>query len=288
MIYRITFGFDGAGVGWAETHAMLNGSNNPKDLFPTLADIATKRAQMLGREFRIKAIRVSRYATDAGVRAKGVQLLKGDWRNSVQTVSAGAEPASVALIATGYAEPSPFNPQFDANSNRTFLGAPLDVCVDDAGRVYEAKGGLGAAFASWRSAMLGTTIGWLANQTIAEIDLVGIAQNINGTVTYTVAAADTAALTVGQIYKARVRQVNNGQSPLNIEQKVKVKSATELVTRRVIGIPTAQANGVIRIYKQVQPFVDYGDLVLSAEVGKHKRGRPFGSSPGRRPRQILG
>jgi len=48
MIYRVTLGFSGAGVGWSEVHAMLNASNVPADLFPTWTDIANKRAQVLG------------------------------------------------------------------------------------------------------------------------------------------------------------------------------------------------------------------------------------------------
>lgn len=288
MIYRVTFGFDGMGVGWAETHAMLSPSNNPKELFPTLADIATKRAQMLGIEFRIKAIRISRYATEAGVRAKGVQMFKGNWKNTSTAQNLGAEPAAVALIAIGYAEPSAVNPKFDANSNRTFLGAPVDVSVDDGGRVFEGRGGLGAAFASWRSAMVAQQLGWLANETILNADLLDISQNANGTVLITVDQVISPPLVIGQTYKARIRQVNEGRSPLNMELKVVCKSATTLKTARVIGIPTAQEGGSIRVYRQVQPFVDYGDIQLAQEVGKHQRGRPFGSSPGRLPRRILG
>lgn len=288
MIYRITFGFDGMGQGWSETHAMLNGSNNPKDLFPTLADIATKRAQFLGLPFRIKAIRVSRYSTDAGVRAKGVQILKGDWRYTGSFSAPGAEPGNVALIATGYAEPSPFNPKFDANSNRTWLGAPLDASVDDGGRVYEGRGGLGAAFGSWRSAMLNTTIGWLANETIYMSDIDTITQTAQGRVDIKVVDPFAPPLVVGQTYKARVRSVNDGRSPLNRELIVVARAGDILRTREILGIPTAQVGGAIRVYKQVQPFVDYGDIALSLEAGKHKRGRPFGSVPGRRRREVRG
>lgn len=288
MIYRITFGFSGQGVGWSETHAMLNGTNNPRDLYPTLADIAQKRAMMLGREFAITAIRISRYATDAGVRARGVYLSKTRFTNSIQTADARAEPAEVALLVRGSAEPSVLQPQFDANQNQSFLGGPLDICVDNAGVVDQGKGGLGAAFAAWKSAMLNTTIGWLANETIAQAAIEDITQNANGTVTFTVNAADIAGLTTGAVYKIRVRGVNQGVSPLNIEMQARKATVTTLVTQRVIGIPTPQVGGTLRAYKIIQPFVDYGDLQLAAEVGNHKRGRPFGSTPGRARRRILG
>lgn len=267
---------------------MISNLNNPKDLMPTLSDIATKRAQMLGREFEIVAIRASRYANDAGTRLRGSFIQKRRFANSVQTNSAAAEPAAVALIVRGSAEPSILNPQFDANTNQSFLGGPLDICVDNAGVVDQGKGGLGAAFAAWRAVMVSTQLGWLANQTIADVALDQISQNPNGTVALTTAAAVTPALTVGQLYKARIRSVNNGVSPLNGEIIVRCSGANLLVSKEVIGIALAQEGGFIRLYKQSQPFVDYGDLTLNGEVGKHKRGRPFGSTPGRAKRRIRG
>lgn len=287
-IYNVTYGFEGKGVGWSESHAMLNAADNPSSLAVTVRDIASKRAQMLGIEFTLNKIRISRYSTEAGVRTRGVFPIDCNYKITSGAQQLGAEPAAVALLVRGYATPSVAFPQFDANTNLTYLGAPLDISVDDGGVVYEGRGGLGAAFGQWRSIMLSSNAGWLPDVTIAEIAIISIAQNVNGTVTYTVAEADTAALVVGQVYEARVRQVNQGRSPLNIAQKVKLQTATTLVTRRVIGIPTPQTLGTIRIYKQVSPFIDFGDLVLSGKVAKHKRGRPFGSIPGRLPKRILG
>lgn len=288
MIYRVSFAIRGASSGWQETYAMLNAANNPSALAPTLSDIAAKRVMMLGHEFEIFGIRISRYSTDDGVRQRGVFPIKKIWKINSTAAATQAEPKNVAYIVKGYAEPSVANPQFDANTNNNFLGGPFDVCVNNAGVVDESKGGLGAAFAAWRSAMLATNIGWLANKTIAEVGISTIAQNLNGTVTYTVEAAETAGLVVGSTYKVRVRQVNQGTSPLNMEQKVTLKTTTTFVTKRVIGIPTAQSGGTIRVYKIVAPFIDFGDLVLEGEVGKHKRGRPPGSSPGRARKRILG
>lgn len=288
MIYRITFGFSGMGKGWAETHAMISPANNPQELMPTLTDLAFKRAQMLGREFTIVGIRASRYATEAGERRRGSFLKKTNIKNSGGTQAFAAEPAEVAFIVRGSAEPSILNPAFDANTNQSFLGGPLDVCVDNAGVVDRGKGGLDAAFQSWRSTMVSIQIGWLANQTILDTDLVTIAQNPNGTVVLTTSAATLPTLTNGQLYKARIRGVNNGVSALNGEVIVRAGIDKNLTTKQVIGIPTAQTGGAIRIYKQVQPFVDYGDLTLNDVVGKHQRGRPFGSTPGRAKRRIRG
>lgn len=288
MIFRIVFGFSGMGQGWAETHAFLNAAPNPKDHLPTMLDIANKRAQMLGREFSIIAIRIARYATDAGVRARGAFLKRTDIRNSVGTVAAAAEPAQVAYIVRGSAEPSILNPAFDANQNQTFLGAPLDDTVNNAGVVDTGRSGLLASFLSWRSAMLSTTMGWLASDTIANMPIDAITQNLNGTVKITTVDAFPAGIVIGQSYKARARQINEGVSPLNGELILRATAAKEFTTREVIGLGLAQAGGFVRVYRQVQPFVDYGDLDLNAVVGKHKRGRPFGSTPGRARRRVRG
>lgn len=288
MIYRITFGFSGMGVGWSETHAMLSALPNPIDLMPTLADIATKRVQFLGREFSIIAIRASRYATDGGLRTRGSNILKRVFTNSVTTKSAAAEPSAVALICRGAAQTSQIPTPFDSNSNQTFLGAPLDVSVDNAGVVDPGAGGLGAAFAAWRTAMLNTSIGWLASDTILNTGLDAIAQAASGRVTLTTHDNSVGPLVLGQFYKALIRSVNSGHSPLNGQVIVQATGAKELTTKEIIGIPTAQSGGFIRVYRQVQPFVDYGDLTLNGIVGKHKRGRPFGSTPGRARARIRG
>ena len=288
MIYRITFGFAGKGQGWGETHAMISNFNNPRDTMPALKDIASKRAQMLGREFEIVAIRVARYATEGGVRQRGVYLEKGSWKNQFSTEGYGAEPAAVALLAKGYAVQSQTQPQFNANISQTFLGAPIDECVDNGGKVYEGKRSLGANFASWRGAMIAANLGWLAADTILDVPILTIAQNANGTVRLTMPPLLVPTLTVGQAYRARVRQVNSGVSPLNGEIVLRVFSETQLDTLEVIGLGLMQSGGFVRVYRQVQPFIGYSDLVLQGVAAKHKRGRPFGSSPGRARKRVRG
>lgn len=289
MIYRVTFGFSGAGVGWSETHAMLNASNDPGTLVPTLSDIAAKRAQMLGAEFSIVAIRIARYSTDGGVRQKGVKLVKKTFVNSnAASPGWGAEPANVALMVRGDSLANVLLPQFDANENQSFLGGPIDDCVDNGGNVFPGRRGLGAAFASWATAMTVGGMGWLASQTIYDGQIGLITQNENGTVSFSMSDLLTPALTVGQTYRARVRRVNAGSSPLNGEIILTATSGSTLVSYEVIGLALAQVGGRIRVYKQVAPFVGYGALSLNDTAGQHKRGRPFGSKPGRARKRIRG
>jgi hypothetical protein len=288
VIYNVTFGYSGQGIGWGETHAMLSANDDPSSLLPTLTDIANKRVQFLGREFAIVVIRAARYATDAGVRTRGVTPPRRvNITNSVRTAVAAAEPGNVCLNVVGSALPSIVNPQFNANVNRTFCGAPPDDAVNNAGVVDPGKAGLGAAFASWRSAMIQGGLGWLASQTIYQHDIVSIVGNDNGTVTFTFPDF-TPTLTVGTLYRCRVKGVNNRRSPLNGELVVRAATATTLVTQEIIGLALDQVGGSMRVYKAVSPFIGYGDLTLSLQAGTHKRGRPFGSLPGRARARVRG
>lgn len=289
VIYRVTFGFAGGSVGWSETHACISGSNDPGALAQAMRDIAAKRAQMLGGEFAIVAIRIARYSNDAGVRQRGVKLINETFRNSnAGSQGWGAEPAQVALMVRGDSAASQVNPGFDANENQTFLGGPIDDCVDQGGQVYPGRRNLGSAFATWKAAMINSNMGWLASQTILDVPLVEILPNDNGTVQFTTTAGLIPTITAGQTYRARIRRVNGGVSPLNGEIIVTCVDNDTLVSYEIIGLALAQVGGRIRIYKQVQPFVAYGDLLLGERAGNHKRGRPFGSKPGRARRRIRG
>lgn len=289
MIYRVTFGFSGGSVGWSETHACLNPDNDPGGLVPQMRDIASKRAQMLGSEFSIVAIRIARYATEAGARIRGVKLVNETFSNSHKGETGwGAEPAQVALMVRGDSKASVLNPAFDANENQTFLGGPIDDCVDQGGNVFPGRRNLGSAFASWRSAMINASMGWLASQTIVDTPITEISQNVNGTVQITTVAGLVPTLIPGQTYRARIRRVNGGVSPLNGEIILTCVDNDTLVSYEVIGLALAQVGGRVRIYKQIAPFVGYGDLILADRAGNHKRGRPFGSKPGRARKRIRG
>lgn len=289
MIFRITFGFEGNGVGWSETHAAIGSSNNPIDLAEPMRNVAVKRAQMLGREFRINTIRISRYSDDgATTRMKGVYLIKQNFASSNQTVNYSAEPANVALLVRGSADQTAAPVPFRANQNQTWLGAPFDKCVDNAGTVYPGECGLGAAFASWVGAVRSARMGWLASDLLLDKPITNLAPTESGRVGITVKPGLIGPLVADQVYSARIRKVNSGASPLNGELLVRCIDNDTLESVEVIGLAYVQIGGDIKIYKQISPFVLYGDLGLESQTGTHKRGRPFGSKPGRARKRLRG
>jgi len=289
MIFRVTFGFEGSGVGWSETHAAQGSSDNPIDLAGPMRNVAAKRVQMLGRDFRINAIRISRYSDDGGTtRTRGVYLIKQNFANSNTGVRFSSEPAQVALLVRGSADQAAAPAQFRANQNQTFLGGPVDVCVDDGGVVYPGEAGLGAAFGAWVSAVKSAKMGWLASQTLVDKPITALAPLPTGQVAITTKPGLIPALTADSVYKARIRRVNGGVSPLNGELIVRCVDNDSLESEQIIGIALAQTGGAIRVYKAIAPFILYGDLGLESTAANHKRGRPFGSKPGRARRRVRG
>lgn len=289
MIYKVTFGFRGQGSGWTENHAVRSSTTAPADLATGAIAIAQKRVTFLGREFELNGIRISKYSNDAGTtRDRGTYLVSQVFKNPVQTASQAAEPKDVALISVASTNSQLAPPGLVANQARNFLGAPPDPAVDDGGIVYPAQSNLGTNFAQWAALMVQSGYGWLAQTTTVEYDIDSISQNANGTVELIVKNPTGTPATVGQTYYGRIRRVNGGQSPLNGEIIVQMVAPLTFNTQEIIGLALAQTGGKIRLYTPVQPFVPYARIDLRLEVGKHQRGRPFGSSPGRQRRRIRG
>jgi hypothetical protein len=290
MIYRVTFGFAGGNEGWSETHLMQS-QDTSIDAFQALVlTVVQARANLLGTPYFVNAYRIAAYSDDAGNKVpRAVRLYKGNWGPVGGFAANTAEPAVVALQAVGVTGGLIGDrAQFNGNKTTTFLGGPPDDAVDNAGVVFPARAGLAAAFDAYKQALKNRGFGWGASQTDLNAAVKTIAQNPDGTVKITMTANVVPQLTLNAYYPARVRDVNNGHSPLNGQLIVKVSGADEFTTKEIIGIPTAQLNGFVRVYHPIRPFLPYTNLTLGLRTVKHKRGKPFGSLPGRAKARVRG
>lgn len=297
-IYRTTFKFSGGGEGWTETHYFNSTGSDFNAFRAPLGAIASLRAQMLGDPFYVWGVRVSQYS-DGGVPptrvARGARLWKGDpaaafagWYNlNFGKANNGAEPSEVALQAIAF----PLNTVpagLLGHQAFTSLGGPVDAAVDNNGSVFIEKAGLGAAFNQWASALIKGNFGWVSPAILADLEITTILQNMNGTVQITVVAPVPVGVVQGQTYVCRIRNVNEGRSPLNRELLLTYSGANAFVSKRIIGIPSAQVNGNVKVYAQVGTFIPYGQIDLGLVSIKHKRGKSPAARPGRLPRRILG
>lgn len=290
MIYRVTFGFEGQGKGWSETHAVQAQSTEPSALVPGAIAIAQKRVTFLGREFSINAIRIARYSDDgATTRMRGTVPINRTFKNPDQTVKMAAEPAVVALLARGETNAAVgAPPALTANINQTFLGAPPDDAVNNGGDVDPGKSNLGANYAQWAALIVQNRYGWLASNTIADLEIDTITQRLNGTVEFDMVGPVGGGLVIGRTYPARVRRVNAGVSPLNGQIILRYVAPNTFVSQEIIGLALAQTGGFIRVYQPIAPFIPFSNLTLQDRTARHKRGRPFGSTPGRARNRVRG
>lgn len=290
MIFRVTFGFEGMSTGWSETHAVQSQSNEPSALIPGAIAIAQKRVTFLGREFAINGIRIARYSDDgATTRQRGSIPIKRTFKNPIQTAVMSAEPAVVALLARGETNAAVGAPPgLTANINQTFLGAPPDDAVSNGGDVDPGKASLGANYAQWAALVVQNRYGWLGSVTTADLEIDTITQRANGTAEFDVVGPVGPGLVIGRTYPARVRRVNAGVSPLNGQIILRYVAANTFVSQEVIGLALAQTGGFIRIYQPIAPFIPFSNLTLQERTARHKRGRPFGSTPGRARNRIRG
>ncbi len=297
MIYRITYEFEGFGIGWSETHAAKSSEQNPRLLQAAVAQVAQKRAEFLGFPFSIKAVRIAKYYDEATLtRARGTFLLKQKITPQDPTLVGSAEPGNVALIMRGFTlQTDPDTVIYNGNQNTTWAGGPPDGAVVRGGEVRLANNGLGAAYRSWEAAMVSTTQagvtvqhGWLAAARVVDTKITSIMQNDDGTVRIVTADNIIPPLAVNQPGHVRIRRVNTGRSPMNRALIVYPVNATSADTYEVIGIPTPQIGGRLRAYRTLPVFLNYAGLIMELTTGKHKRGRVPGSTPGRLPTIIRG
>lgn len=283
-IYRVTYGFSGNGVGSTETHMVNSQFNTARELAASLGVVRDTRAAMLAFPFQIVGIRVSAYSDGAPLpvrSGRNVWLDKTHSNKKPDTITWQAEPNSVQFQSIGTAPLNFTPPAFAGNKNYTYLGYPPDVNVTDNGVVVLAKNNLAANFVEWKQAMVGQQHGWGASIKFPTLKLITCTQNDDGTVSFITDPADLTKTPIGSIYPIRVKRLNNGRSPLNGAFNARLIDATHWVTEEQVAFVLAQTKGKLTPYWNVLQFVPYANLTLEPVVVKHKRGKPFGSEPGR-------
>lgn len=292
MIYLVTFGFEGLGQGWSETHAVTATSEDPRSLTPSATLVAQKRVTFLGKEFAINMIRIAAYSNDgATARVKGhAPPLLQRFVNPVQSELMSAEPSSIALKARCTTAPNLAPALLTNNVTQHFCGAPPDNAIEDGGAVKLGKSSLGVNFTQWANTLIGGNYGWLADLPLRDFQIATVSQSDTGTIIITTKppAAGGFVPVVGTVYPVRVRRVNNGRSPANGGNQYTYTAANTWESLPVIGLALAQQGGFLKCYQPISPFCRYATIDPVLIVGKRQRGRPFGSIPGRAPNRVRG
>jgi hypothetical protein len=290
MLYRLTFGFSGNGQGWGETHSMKNSSTDPAVLLPILANMGQKRADFLGAPYAVTHVRLAKVYDDlANTPAKGSVLLKQRFTAINPTLTGDAEPGNVCLLVRG--TPNVTDPAlapFAGRQNVTFLGSPPDAAVNLGGNVNLGNAGLGAALGTFYNLLIANNVGWFAVRRVDDVKIATSTQNTDGTVSILLQRNVNPVPTLFFPQTVRVRRVNSGKSPLNGALLGYFNLAGEFQTSDVIGIPTTQIGGFMRVYSTVPVHLPYSGFLTELLTGEHKRGRPFGTPRGRAVKRVRG
>lgn len=291
MIYRVTLGFAGQNQGWQEVHAVKSALTNPNDLVPQCQEVAQKRANFLGSPFSIVGFRIAKFSNDAGTtREKGSFFLRQSFTAANPSLTGPAEPGNVAIIQKSVANTTdPALAPFAGRTAVSWLGAPPDGAVTSGGLIDLGANGLGAALTTYWQAISSTyQWGWLAAVRNDDVKIVTADQNGDGTVTVLLQRNVNPAPVLFLLRNVRMRGINGGRSPLNGSQLGYFNALNQFTTQDVIGIPTQQIGGNMRVYNPIPTFLPYGSFQLNGITGEHKRGRPFGTSPGRQRKRVRG
>lgn len=271
-LYRITTVFSGKKKGWTESFVIERGGTTPELLAPTFNGLLQLRANLLGAQFQIDGIRISKIRLANGTKVtRNVLLRELPVFPVVQYPNDADAPDSCVI---GNARDLTGN-----NRKQFFLGAPPDDLLVKGGDINPAHPWLGV-FASWAAGMFAAGAGWL--QSIANLpkQVTNYVINAGGIATFT-CEAGTFGAPPYQKQVVRIHGLNSKHSAYNGALLVLPLSDTtcELVNARFAG--PFLSRGFITTYAQPLPFIA-GQSYQAVKGGNHKRGRPLFSSPGRR------
>lgn len=279
--HKVTWFFEGKGRGWTES--LWFGSNNGayEQTMGAAKTLAAERAEMLGKECWIKAIRVSTEGTGPDAMLRYVDFRqKGDVAgkigNAIQLKKGTAQPDVALLIR--------FENITQDRHKFVFMRGIWDEVENNHG-VYTPTDDWKKAVGNWAGSVRLGAWGWWGVQEKKKERLTGITRNANDSATFTFANNMFAGITVGKRVSVRISGVNKGRSNLNATHIVQVKSASEAVTEGVLAISNNNLGGFGAI--QTKGFTDI-EFYDDQKIVTRECGAPLLESPGRQKAKARG
>lgn len=283
-LFRVTTFFEGMGQGWSESlvyPALSDTQTNLQFYNTTALPIAQKRAELLGTQFRLTAVRVAkiRNAADGDVK-RNVWLDTSNISPSTAANVNTAEQANLACIVEGK--------NADGTRNKLcYLGGIPDAISQDGGDFNpNGANGWGARFNSWSVLLQAAQAGWLGDTVLhGPIPLDTYITNPGGTISVT---CDGVLFDPGDFDKYRMVRIKgvNGKSVLNGAHRVFVDGASTFTTTKAIAVFAYSFGGDATSYVGLRAFVP-GAIWKVDAIRTRQRGRPSYVTRGRaaaRPR----
>jgi hypothetical protein len=276
--YKHTLIFSGRNKGWSESYYTEPTSVNLQSQLTLCQIAATARAQMLGAEYSIQALRVQQTEDAGGAPVKRV----GDLNQAVNLPGPAAWEGAQSDLSV----------LFDwATVNRdahkfVFCGGIWDAC-SVLGGVYSPPPEFNTAWQTWGVKCVEAGYGWLSRVPAAPVAVSNYVQDENsGTVTLTFGASlfEGASNTPVLIRVSGLPSIG-GMSTLNGDLLVYPLSATTARTKDRIAvfpfIGPGRANRFTNVFKRMS-------FITPEKIVSRERGAPLLQSPGRRSARARG
>lgn len=270
---KITLFFEGRGKGWTESYWRPGAGGDHDAQLAVTRSLCALRAQLLGRECRIKAYRISTEGTGPDALLKYEEFKpKGDLDNAgmeKEFTITSAQPDVGLLVRCsnlGYTK-----------HKFVFLRGIWDVVEDEHG-LYKPNNKWKAAFQKYKDQIEVGDWGWFGVATKTKERLVSAVRDAKDQVTFTFVGNVFPLNLVGKRTRVRISGVNNGKSSLNRTHVVEVISQTSAKTE----FTTAVGNLIVGGFgaHQLLDFVDIKN-VEDQKIITRECGAPLLESPGR-------
>lgn len=272
--HKVTFFFRGKGKGWTESLWYASSNGSYEQTMGQAKVIARARAELLGKECEIHAIRVSTEGTGPDAELEYVTYK--------QTGEAVGKIGDAVKLKRGTAQPDVALLVRFANAARTqhkfvFVRGIWDEVENDYG-VYTPNETWERALNDWMDTLRLTSWGWWGVATKKKERLTGVVRNANDTATFTFANNLFDGITAGKRVSVRVSGVNGGKSNLNATHIVQVLSASEARTEKALAVSNLNVGGFGAI--QTKGYIDI-EFAKAQKIVTRECGAPLLESPGR-------
>jgi hypothetical protein len=272
-VYQTQLHFSQNDQGWSEKWFRDSGAEtNLEVLWPVAEALATKRATLLAREAKIKAIGVSFEAQKFDSVLKFVSML-------------GNQQAGCALpddtVVVRFRSQNAL-----ANKNVFLRGIPDDAIINGDTLNLAGNPAWFQAVGDWANFILVNQYGWWGQTPGVDGLVIGYVQNIDGTVTIDTGPNFFAAGDVDKFLRVNLAGVNgkNG-STLNGQITVLVKDADQCETvDRIAVFPFISPGKIHKFTYTLRPAI----AANIDRAGSRRPGKPFGQRRGRAKEKLRG
>jgi hypothetical protein len=281
--WKYTLIFEGRGHGWSETFYVENDTDDFPTVYAALANIAPKRAPLLGAECRIKGDRLAEVISTTGVVQKRVSQVRR--LNLAGTQAHSADQTNTSLLATWITG--------DQKSKRlAFMGGVWDDVLP-APDVFSPSGAWTTFWNQWVAACQTAKLGWLTSGRTTPATITGYTFDATTGLTTYVLKAPGLVWPNGDDRPNKVAvEFPLARSPLDGVQIVVPADATHATTAKPRPAQPFTISGIMVLFAPTFKTIGVGSGqqlpgTITAQIGvSRKRGLPLLSSRGRLPVKV--